>query len=115
MSTRLVSELMTGRAPGHPGESAARISTVAGSAVGRGGVRALRLPQGAVKEVASCSDLAVLFEQNHCPVVDLKLTVVLQTSHLEGEMTSSPGDRRTKKRAVAPSVQRPLGQIRGRS
>lgn len=90
---------MTGRAPGHPGESAARISTVAGSAVGRGGggVRALRLPLGAVKEVASCSDLAVLFEQNHCPVVDLKLTVVLQTSHLEGEMTSSPGDRRRNK------------------
>lgn len=90
---------MTGRAPGRPGESAARISTVAGSAVGRGeeGVRAVRLPQGAVEEVASCSDLTVLFEQNHCPVVDLKLTMVLQTSHLEGEMTSSPGDRRREK------------------
>lgn len=39
--------------------------------------------------------LTVLFEQDHCPVVNLKLTVVLQTSHLRGE-TSSPGDHRKK-------------------
>lgn len=102
---------MTGRAPGRPGESAARISTVAGSAVGRGeeGVRAVRLPQGAVEEVASCSDLTVLFEQNHCPVVDLKLTMVLQTSHLEGEMTSSPGDRRRGKKDRDPWVRLEAG------
>lgn len=62
---------------------------------GEEGVRALRLPQGAV-EVASFSDLTVLFEQDHCPVVDLKLAVVLQTSHLESENTPSPGDRRKK-------------------
>lgn len=65
---------------------------------GEEGVRALRLPQGAMEEVASCSDLTVLFEQNHCPIVDLKFTMVLQTSHLEGEMTPSPGDRRRKKK-----------------
>lgn len=63
---------------------------------GEEGVRALRLFQGAVEEVASFSDLTVLFEQNHCPIVDLKLTMVLQTSHLEGEMTPAPGDRRRK-------------------
>lgn len=58
---------------------------------GEVGVRALCLPYRAV-EVASCSDLTVLFEQDNGPIVNLKLAMVLQTSHLEGDITSSPGD-----------------------
>lgn len=46
------------------------------------------------------SYLAVLFEQDYCPVVDLELAVVLQTSHLREEMTS-PSDQR---KGMSPGV-----------
>lgn len=75
---------------------------------GEVGVRAWCLPYRAVEDAASCSDLTVLFEQDNCPVVNLKLAMVLQTSHLEGEMlTLSPGDHWKK------CVRKHLGQSGG--
>lgn len=53
------------------------------------------------KSLPVLSYLAVLLEQDHCPVVDLELTVVLQTPHLRG------GDdvtQRSKEKSVARCV-----------
>lgn len=81
-----MANIRTGCAPERPGESTAHISTAAGSAVDRQTkikmTTSCCLVHVEEEEAASCPDLTVLLQQDDCTVVNLKLTVVLQTPHL---------------------------------